>query len=251
MTILRFHTPLIEPDRRIFRIRLSDKACVLAIFPLRRQRRLVHGGAGRVSGVSQPVSGVHRLAPISRLSSPSALGLELRPLPSTGVTRRPRYYEPLRHPGGNPACGVGPGLSLTGVRLRVTRPHRLGFPVLRWISMYRHAVVITPVARWVLIARGTAYSTRFPFIPSDGGLPHASARSATTLDVSRPAQRLLALRPVGSLHRQGDISVSKAPTVSLPPHELFSWEYAMKRKPPPYPRHRSWMPEELFPRRCA
>src|SRR5271166_6334689 len=126
MTILRFHTPLIEPDRRISRIRLSDKACVIAIFPLRRQRRLVHGGAGRGSGVSQPVSGVHRLAPISRLSSPSALGLELRPLPSTGVTRRPRYYEPLRHPGGNPACGVGPGLSLTGVRLRVTRPPPLG-----------------------------------------------------------------------------------------------------------------------------
>src|SRR5208283_1318699 len=73
---------------------------------------------------------------------------------------------------------------------------------------------------WVLIARGTAYSTRFPLIPSDGGLPHARARSATTLDVSRPAQRSLALRPVGSLHRQGDTSVSKAPTVSLPPHEL-------------------------------
>jgi len=43
--------------------------------------------------------------------------------------------------------------------LRVTRPHCLGFPVLRWISMYRHAVVITPVARWVLIARGTDYSS--------------------------------------------------------------------------------------------
>ena len=41
-------------------------------------------------------------------------------------------------------------------------PSPLGFPVLRWISVYRHAVVITPVARWVLIARGTAYSTRFP-----------------------------------------------------------------------------------------
>ena len=27
MTILRFHTPLIEPDRRISRIWLSDKAC--------------------------------------------------------------------------------------------------------------------------------------------------------------------------------------------------------------------------------
>ena len=36
-----------------------------------------------------------------------------------------------------------------------------------------------------------------------------------------------------------------------PPHELFPWEYAMKRKPPPDPRHRSWMPEKLFPQRCA
>ncbi len=77
MTILRFHTPLIEPDRRISRIRLSDKACVMAIFPLRRQRRLVHGGAGRVSGVSQPVSGVNRLAAISRLSSPQTHELAL------------------------------------------------------------------------------------------------------------------------------------------------------------------------------
>ena len=44
---LRFHIPLIEPDRRISRIRLSDKACVIWIFPLRRQRRLAHGGAGQ------------------------------------------------------------------------------------------------------------------------------------------------------------------------------------------------------------
>ena len=35
--------------------------------------------------------------------------LELRSLPSAGVTRFPRYYEPLRHP-------RAPGLSLTGVR---------------------------------------------------------------------------------------------------------------------------------------
>ena len=69
-------------------------------------------------------------------------------------------------------------------------PH--GFPVLRSISVYRHAVVNTPVARWALIARGTAYSTRFP-VPSGGGLPHIHARSATTLDFSRPAQRSLAI----------------------------------------------------------
>ena len=36
--------------------------------------------------------------------------LELRSLPSAGVTRFLRYYEPLRHP-------RAPGLSLTGVRL--------------------------------------------------------------------------------------------------------------------------------------
>ena len=64
--------------------------------------------------------------------------------------------------------------------------------MLRSISVYRHAVVITPVARWALIARGTAYSNRFP-VPSGCGLPHLSARSASTLVVSRPAQRSLAI----------------------------------------------------------
>jgi hypothetical protein len=93
-------------------------------------------------------------------------------------------------------------------------PH--GFPVLRSISVYRHAVVITPVARWALIARGTAYSNRFP-VPSGCGLPHPNARSASTLVVSRPAERSLALRPVGSPSRHAT-SVSKAPTVSFPPH---------------------------------
>ena len=48
-------------------------------------------------------------------------------LPSTGVTRRQWYYGPLRHP-------RPPGRSLAGVRLRVTRPHGLGLPVLRRIS---------------------------------------------------------------------------------------------------------------------
>ena len=58
-------------------------------------------------------------------------------------------------------------------------------------------------------------------LPTDTDcLPHASARSATTLDVSRPVQRSRALRPVGSLHRQGDTSVSKAPMVLLPPPPL-------------------------------
>jgi hypothetical protein len=44
--------------------------------------------------------------------------LELRSLPSTGVTRLPRYYEPLRHP-------RAPSLSLAGFRL-VIADHALG-----------------------------------------------------------------------------------------------------------------------------
>src|SRR5271163_2234269 len=43
----------------------------------------------------------------------SCVCLELRSLPSPGVTRLPRYYEPLRHP-------RAPGLSLTGLRLIVS-----------------------------------------------------------------------------------------------------------------------------------
>jgi hypothetical protein len=85
-----------------------------------------------------------------------------------------------------------PSLSLAGVWLRGTPPHRMGFPCCVKISVYRHAVVITPVARWALIARGTVYSSRLP-VPSGCGLPHSVARSASTLVVSRPAQRSLAI----------------------------------------------------------
>jgi hypothetical protein len=55
---LRFHIPLIEPDKQISRIRLSDKTSRFAF----------------------------------------ACDAELRSLPSTGITRLHWYYEPLRHP---------------------------------------------------------------------------------------------------------------------------------------------------------
>ena len=42
--MLRFHTPLVEPDMQISRIRLSDKAGSIIRFPRRRERRLVHVG---------------------------------------------------------------------------------------------------------------------------------------------------------------------------------------------------------------
>src|SRR5712672_4186239 len=65
--------------------------------------------------------------PISRSITTYCVCLELRSLPSTSVTRLPRYYEPLRHP-------RAPGLSLTGFRL-VLADHALGLPVLRTLSL--------------------------------------------------------------------------------------------------------------------
>src|SRR5712671_4563516 len=65
--------------------------------------------------------------PISRSLTASCVCLEPRPLPSTGVTRPPRYCEPLRHP-------RAPGLSLAGVRL-IIPDHALGLPVLPALSL--------------------------------------------------------------------------------------------------------------------
>ncbi len=111
---LRFHTPLIEPDVRISRIRLSDKTSRL------------HSSRATPSAVSEHSSELIG-CPISRSLTAYCVCLELRPLPSTGVTRLQRYYEPLRHP-------TAPGLSLAGVRL-VIPDHALELPVLRTLSL--------------------------------------------------------------------------------------------------------------------
>src|SRR4029077_4859725 len=62
-----------------------------------------------------------------RFRTTSCVCLELRPLPSPGVTRLHRYYKPLRHP-------TVPSLSLTGVWL-VIPDRALGLPVLRALSL--------------------------------------------------------------------------------------------------------------------
>ena len=129
-------------------------------------------------------------------------------------------------------------------------PH--GFPVLRSISVYRHAVVNTPVARWVLIARGTAYSNRFP-VPSGGGLPHIPARSATTLDVSRPAQRSLAItacrlaespkRPVCLEGSDGFVTSTAAPIATGWSDPVAGWElHPLKTNTSRFTAHRYGVP---------
>src|SRR5205823_6680357 len=65
--------------------------------------------------------------PISRPLAACCVCLEPRPLPSTGITRLQRYYEPLRHPS-------APGLSLAGIRL-IIPDHAMGLPVLRGLAL--------------------------------------------------------------------------------------------------------------------
>src|ERR1700746_375129 len=74
------------------------------------------------SAVSEHVSELLG-CPISGSLTTSCVCLELRPLPSAGITRLRRYYGPLRHPS-------APGLSLAGVRL-IIPDHAVGVPVLR------------------------------------------------------------------------------------------------------------------------
>jgi len=119
--------------------------------------------------------------PISRSLATSCVGLELRPLPSTGITRLPRYYAPLRHP-------RPPGLSLTGRRL-VVPDHGLGLPVLRAL----------PLCTCRRHYPGTATRGPTPLVPPVvAAFPGMAAGSACALPFSRLAQRSLALRPAPS-----------------------------------------------------
>src|SRR5215831_15615698 len=143
-------------------------------------------------------------SPLHRLWATSDVDLELRSLPSTGVTRLRRYYEPLRHP-------RRPGLSLAGFRLAVTRRHRWGFPCFVFLLCPR-AVATTPVG--LLGACIVRY-------PSNTGLPRYTGGSAPTSLVSRPAQRSLTLRPADSQSRPRRPTEPKALTASLPPLPLW------------------------------
>ncbi len=119
--------------------------------------------------------------PISRSLTTSCVCLELRSLPSTGVTRLQRYYGPLRHP-------RAPGLSLAGLRL-ILPNHALGLPVLRALSLCaccRHY----PGA-----ATGRTASLIHPAVSA---FPDTTVGSACASSFSRLARRSLALRPAHS-----------------------------------------------------
>src|SRR5271165_6175022 len=121
--------------------------------------------------------------------------LELRSLPSAGVTRFPRYYEPLRHP-------RAPGLSLTGVRLVLSSLTEPRFGASRVARAFL-VCVLPPVPRCSDWASSSLIS------PSCISLPRSCSRVGLHIDLfgacsafTRVAARTLAPSPIcDQLHR--------------------------------------------------
>ena len=128
---------------------------------------------------------------------PCCAPLELRPLPSAGVTRLLRYYEPLRHP-------AGPGWSsrFPGWRVRAT----VGASRVAAVSLFTHAAASTPAE---------PVGARVARFPTAVSLPRIIGGSASALTVSRPAQRSLALRPACSLNRPQAILLHRSASVQF------------------------------------
>jgi hypothetical protein len=129
--------------------------------------------------------------------------LELRPLPSTGVTQLHRYYGPIRHP-------KMPGLSVTGVRL-VVPDHIEGLPVLRALSLCTCCCQYPGAATAFIFAQSRSRIS----LPRKGVQvdPHIDLFEACSA-FTRVAACTLALPPIrGTLY-------PKASAISLPPQPL-------------------------------
>ena len=178
------HAPFPHPAPRTGRAQLRHPA-------LRRASQAdpqVHPTAHLSSAHTAPAATAEPLLGLLDLAvNPRALGRcqsapEVRPLPSTGITRLPRYYEPVRHP--SAARPVPRGRPVGNA---IVPP--LGLPVLPVDSSGTHAIATTPAGPVERVARCLTGS----------GLPRRSGRSAPALRVSRSARRSLALWPACSL----------------------------------------------------
>ena len=199
--MLRLHLPLIEPDRRISRIRLSDRIQAAAHGPARRPR-LRRRPKPLPRCPSREMEVIGNMATLLTLAAFTAL-LKSGPFPPPALPGFVGTTDLSATPHG-PACpsrasswSVGPPL---------------GFPVLRPISLCTHAVAITPVGP-------QPGRSRSP-VSCDGGLPHPFARSAPTLPVSRPARRSLHVTACVLAESPMRSFPSKASAVSLPPPPL-------------------------------
>jgi hypothetical protein len=136
------------------------------------------------SATSENNSGVVRLFANLPFFVAFCVCLQLKPLPSTRVTRLHRYCEPLRHPS-------QPGPSLTSCQL-IHTAITAGTSRVAYGPLCLHAVANTPAGLMELVR--SYRSINF-------GLPTNRGGSAPALSVSGPAQRLLTLRPARSPSR--------------------------------------------------
>ncbi|AXC12388.1 hypothetical protein ACPOL_3093 [Acidisarcina polymorpha] len=150
------------------------------------------------SATSERLSGLLGSSPIPLSLVVYYVRLQLRPLPSTGITRLHRYYRPLRHP-------KRPGLSLASCQL-IQPQSPLGLPVLPSVPF---AYMPSPLPRQV---EGSCSLILFPLI----GLPQVRGGSAPASWISRLAQRSLTLRPARLQSRLYDPLPPEASAASLP-----------------------------------
>src|SRR5271155_101389 len=126
-------------------------------------------------------------SPFSLSVVASCVRLQLRLLPSTGVTRLHQYYEPLRHP-------KRPGLSLTSCQL-IHTAITAGTSRVASDPLRLHAVANTPAG---------AMETD-SLVPFHRLRPSPNRRRVGPCIVGRPAQRLLTSRPACSPSRLCDL----------------------------------------------
>ncbi len=112
----------------------------------------------------------------------SCVDSEPGPLPSTGITRLPRYYRPLRHP-------PWPGLAVTGNLLETPTSTIEDFPCCARSSSFVQATANTPAR---------LPGARSALFPSSLSLPRIDWQVARASPFSKLAQRSLTLQPVRS-----------------------------------------------------
>src|SRR5450631_2899652 len=93
-------------------------------------------------------------SPIPRSFVASCVHLQLRPLPSTGITRLQRYFEPFRHP-------IRPGLSLARCQLIGTMITAGASRVASGLLCV-HAIAITPASSMELVRSSSPSTAAVP-----------------------------------------------------------------------------------------
>ena len=132
---------------------------------------------------------------------PSCAALELRSLPSTGITRPPWYCGPLRHP-------AVPTWPSRAVGWRVPR-HRQGFPCCVHPPPSTRAAATTPAEPV------GACVARFPTVGSLPRIPGGSASASLRFEA---CAAFTSLRPAWSLNRPGrPFVIGVLQPMSLPP----------------------------------